>query len=487
MSFSLPQRILDDKRKLIVLLSVLLSIGFIVTSLASYFVSKGSIRESIVVSELPLTSDNIYSEIQKDLVQPVFISSMMASDTFLRDWVLDNELDTLRVSKYLKEVQQKYGAVTAFFVSEKSRTYYYENGALKTVSDTDPVDKWYFRVRQIREPYEINFDPDEAHHNALTFFINYRMTDYEGNFIGVAGIGLTVDTVRKLIEDYQQRYQRKIYFVDPQGNIVLFGEHTDDAGNNIRTIPGLQTEAERILNQRGGSFQYQRNGHTHLLNVRFIPELKWFLFVEKTEDDALFDIRKTLVLNLLICVFITAGVLVATNIVINRYQRRLEVMATTDRLTGLANRQTFEAIADHAVRESKRTGEPLSAMLIDIDHFKAINDRYGHFGGDAAIRGVAQTTRESLRDVDLVCRWGGEEYLVLLKRCSIANAETLAEKIRAAIKDSRYHYNEVDIAVTVSLGIAKFNGGESVEQLLSRADKALYDAKHMGRDRVVIA
>jgi len=88
MAYHLYPQILSDKRKLIAVLSLLLSLGFIMTSLASYFASKASIRASIIVNELPLTSDNIYSDIQKDLVRPIFISSMMASDTFLRDWVL---------------------------------------------------------------------------------------------------------------------------------------------------------------------------------------------------------------------------------------------------------------------------------------------------------------------------------------------------------------------------------------------------------------
>lgn len=486
MSF-LPNQVLSDKRRLIFLLSLLLAAGFLATSFASYYVSKSSIRESILTNELPLTSDNIYSEIQKDLVQPIFISSMMANDTFLRDWVLDNEQAPDRVSKYLKEIQAKYGAVTAFFVSERSHTYYYEGGVLKKVSETDPVDAWYSRVRTMTAPYEINFDPDEAHHNALTFFINYRMSDYEGNYIGAAGVGLRVDTVRKLIENYQQRYQRKIYFVDSKGRIVLFGDNTEYAGKNVYEIQGLDEQAASILNTDSGSFQYQNGGHTILLNVRYVPELKWHLFVEKREDDALSKIREALALNLLICVVVTGFVLTITNLTINRYQQRLEVMATTDKLTGLANRYAFEAVAEHALREAKRGGDPVCAMLIDIDHFKEINDKHGHFAGDTVIHDVAATIRANLRDSDMVCRWGGEEYLAMLKHCDIRNAEFIAEKIRAAVKDEVFNHNEHEIRTTVSLGIAEYVNGESVENLLGRADNALYAAKTAGRDRTSIA
>src|SRR5512146_2776777 len=109
-----------DKRKLIVILSLLLSVGFAVIALVNYHVSKAAIRESIVANELPLTSDNIYSELQKDLIRPVFISSMMASDTFLRDWVLSGEKDVGRMTKYLKEVMGRYHTFTSFFVSDRT-------------------------------------------------------------------------------------------------------------------------------------------------------------------------------------------------------------------------------------------------------------------------------------------------------------------------------------------------------------------------------
>ncbi|HWU82572.1 MAG TPA: GGDEF domain-containing protein, partial [Methylophilaceae bacterium] len=97
----------NDKQKLITALCILLSMGFIITSFASYFVSRETIRESIIEDELPLTSDNIYSEIQKDLVRPTFISSMMASDTFLRDWIIDGEKDLAQITKYLGEIRQR--------------------------------------------------------------------------------------------------------------------------------------------------------------------------------------------------------------------------------------------------------------------------------------------------------------------------------------------------------------------------------------------
>jgi diguanylate cyclase (GGDEF)-like protein len=215
--------------------------------------------------------------------------------------------------------------------------------------------------------------------------------------------------------------------------------------------------------------------------------LNWYLFVDKQEDEALLGIRNTLYLNLAICLTITGVVLLLTSLTINRYQRRLEDMATTDKLTGLINRQAFELISVQALREAGRSNEPLSAVLVDIDYFKNVNDEYGHFAGDVVIAGVAKAARASLREVDMLCRWGGEEYLVLLKACDTNNAKQLAEKIRAAVEAAVFKYHEISIKVTVSVGVAQYSGNESVEHLLSRADKALYTAKGDGRNRVCIA
>ena len=173
---------IPEKKRLILLIGVLLVIGFTTTSLINYFTAAGAFRTEMTEDILPLTSDNIYSEIQKDLVRPAFISSMMASDTFLRDWVLSGEEDSEQITKYLSEIKEKYGLVSSFFVSESTQTYYYAGGILKTVSQQDNRDQWYFRVRHMQRPYEINVDPDMADRDKLTIFINYRVLDYKGNY-----------------------------------------------------------------------------------------------------------------------------------------------------------------------------------------------------------------------------------------------------------------------------------------------------------------
>lgn len=474
----------DDKRKLIVILSLLLSVGFAVIALVNYHVSKAAIRESIVANELPLTSDNIYSELQKDLIRPVFISSMMASDTFLRDWVISGEKDVGRMTKYLHEVMGHYHTFTSFFVSDRTSTYYHADGVLKTVRPDEPRDKWYYRVRNMDTPYEINLDPDLANKDALTIFINYRVLDYQGRFIGAAGVGLTVDAVNVLLNKYQQRYARTIYFVDPQGKVVMTGGGSGLLGKDIREQPGIGALADRMLQKEGGSFQYKAQGSSHLLNVRYIPELNWYLFAEKNEDAMLAGIRNTLYTNLALAFVVTAIVLLLTSLTLGRYQGRLEVMATTDKLTGLANRQAFEILIGQMLRETERSKKPLAALLMDIDHFKQCNDRYGHLTGDRVIQHVAAIIRSTLRQSDIVCRWGGEEFLMVIKDCSREQGVQIAEKICDAVRNTPLQLDGATLNITISAGVAS---GFEEERLLVEADAALYVAKESGRDQVKVA
>ena len=229
----MPHRLWTDKRKLVWVLSLLLLSAFFLISWSSYRVAHNSLREQIETNTLPLTSDNIYSEIQQDLLRPIFISSLMAHDTFVRDWALSDEQNPAPMTRYLKEIQDRFGTITSFYVSDKTGRYYHSSGVLKTVSQRDPADAWYFRVRDLTpgEEYEINIDTDTADRTKTNVFVNYRVYDFDKGLIGVTGVGLGVDKVKQLIEKYQQRYNRTVYFVDNNGEVTLHGSQFNGTDN----------------------------------------------------------------------------------------------------------------------------------------------------------------------------------------------------------------------------------------------------------------
>ena len=167
---------------------------------------------------------------------------------------------------------------------------------------------------------------------------------------------------------------------------------------------------------------------------------------------------------------------------------RFERLATTDDLTGLTNRRRFLQLAEEERRRHARSRSPLAMLLLDIDLFKSINDRYGHDVGDAVIRHVAQLCRQDTRAGTVVARIGGEEYVLLLPETSIDEAVAAAERLRRRIETTPLDLNGHGISITASIGVAvAAAGSEGISELMKRADQALYRAKHDGRNRVQLA
>lgn len=475
-----------DRRWLIAVVAVLLAVGFVATALLSFSVSRDALRDSITQNELPLTSDTIYSEIRRDLITPILVSSLMANDTFVRDWLLDGEKDVNQIAKYLTSIKDRYGATSASLTSEATHNYYYPGGILKTVDMRNWRDAWYFRVRQMKPDYEINVDFDLANGDAWTIFINYRVYDYAGKFIGATGVGLTFNQVNAMIDKYESHYHRLVYFVDKDGRVVLSGHNAPATGLDIHSVAGLDKIAGSLLKEGDGSFGYDVNGQTHLLNVRFISELNWYVFVERVEDEAIAGVRHALYYNLAIALIVTLIVVALVGATIIWYQRGLERAAATDKLTGLVNRQAFDFLLDQGIKQAQRERAPLSLLMIDIDHFKTINDKYGHLAGDKVLQSVAEVTIAALRKSDVVCRWGGEEFLVMLSDCDRNAAYALAEKVRQQVEQLTTE-GLAAIKTTVSLGATEMQAIDTESTLIARVDEALYEAKRAGRNRTILA
>ena len=475
------------RTRLILLVTAILVCGFLTTNILSFQVSKNALRTTILNNELPLTSDNIYSEIQTDLLRPILVSSLMANDTFLREWVIDGERDTGKIVRYLDNIRNRYDAFTTFFISNKTLAYYHFSGPSRIIDENNPEDDWFFRVRDMKDEYEINVDDNEQQGGAITIFINYKTFDSNGKFIGVSGVGLGLSSVAAMVKKYEQDFSRNIFFVDKTG-FVRVSSQESIANNNINNMNGIQNLATEALSKDRGSFSYSRDGEEYLLTTRYIPELKWYLFVELPESEATAGIRRGFIENIIIG-FVVIGITIAMIIyVINFAQRQLESMAVTDKLTGLGNRQAFDVSFGDAIKRARRTNEDVSLMMIDFDNFKSVNDSFGHIAGDEVIKRVIGFIKPMLRESDIMCRWGGEEFSVVMPACNAKNAATIAENIRDGVMDEIFVGQDINWRMTISIGISELSGtSDDAVDMLRRADSALYLAKENGRNRIEVA
>jgi len=288
--------------------------------------------------------------------------------------------------------------------------------------------------------------------------------------------------VVELIENYQKRYGREIYFVNRQGEVMLQSSHYRSE-LHLQNKSGLDKAFLQVLTSPSTSLSFKtRSGNMLYLNSRLVPEFDWYLIVEQVNDPSSERIETAFLINLAVAVVISMIVLALAHFAVRGYHDKLEMMATQDKLTGVASRQVFEFYFKQAVARGKRRDESLSLVLLDIDLFKLVNDTYGHEAGDRVLARVAQLIKSHVREEDVVCRWGGEEFLILLSGCNLQHARDITELIRSAVAGLQFHFSNKVVQITVSAGIAEMQADEKLGQVVERADHHLYAAKRAGRN-----
>ncbi|MFW6055274.1 MAG: sensor domain-containing diguanylate cyclase, partial [Thermodesulfobacteriota bacterium] len=470
---------------------LILLLAFVAIGLLNYNASRSALRYNIIHEALPGISNEIYHEIQRDLITPIQVSSLMANDTFLKDWVLKGEQDIARITKYLWEIKEKYGFFSTFLISSQTGNYYHFKGLHKKISPEDPHDVWYYRFIASGKDYDLDVDTDEAAQDALTIFINHRLNDYQGNLIGVTGVGLNMGKMGRLLHSYEERYRKNIYLVSKKGVIQIHTDRKLIEKRDIHHLEGIQNIAQDLLVEDRSKVirEYDRQDRQIIVLSRYVPEFDWFLIVEHEQGEAMREIKNVFVRNLTIGLVVTVLVIVIIVFVVNYYQSRLEKLATTDELTGLPNRRFFINQAKRDLANSARWGRPFSLLMIDIDHFKRINDTAGHEAGDLALKAIAELFRHTLRSGDLVGRLGGEEFAALLPQTDSDQAREVAERLRRFVEASAsiaQGVNGVTVSVGLTTRVSVRDEGE-LEMVMKEADRALYRAKELGRNRVCIA
>jgi diguanylate cyclase (GGDEF)-like protein len=220
--------------------------------------------------------------------------------------------------------------------------------------------------------------------------------------------------------------------------------------------------------------------------VETLTHLLTPLVSNKQQDQLIIEIRQILMVNLALMTTAVGILIVLFSRMFYQYKQRMTRLAGYDALTGSMNRQAFNAVWRTLQRSSLRHNRALSLILMDVDHFKQINDSHGHLAGDQVLRELVALTQQQIRDSDVIARWGGEEFIILLPDCNIDDAVRLAEALR-----QRVHHHTFSLyparTVTLSAGVAEFTAGEEQLDQFRRLDDALYRAKREGRNQVIRA
>lgn len=345
----------------------------------------------------------------------------------------------------------------------------------------------------ISRPFKPRCDCEDSNEWRISF--SRRIASSNGEFLGVAVASMRLTYFDQLFNSLYIGSDSTLNIIDDAGILLAqkpYLEH-DSIGKSFATRPNVV----RILREGSGSFESVSSidGRQRLYTFSRVGNLPLTVIVALSGNDVFAAWRRTaLVISgatgvLCIGLLWLSGLLCRELRLRHHAEQELAQLAATDSLTGVANRRILDLTLRHEWFRAQRSGQPLSVLMIDADHFKAFNDRHGHQGGDEALRTIAKVIAANVRrPADLVARYGGEEFSVILAETDSTGARQIAEKIRMAVEQLPKTEGD-ELPMTVSIGISTWTTQTDVtlEQLLFAADKALYQAKEQGRNRVVAA
>lgn len=450
----------------------------------NYVESMDSTRKQLKNSSLPLTIDNIYTKIQKQIIEPNLISSMMSHDTFMKNWLANEENDVKQITQYLETIKDKYQLFTTFLVSEKSQNYYSADGLLEKITTNNENNAWYFHFKNSAEVSEINTDYNKHMGQSLIMFINHKIYDDEFHMIGATGIGLKTSYINDMLKYFRQSYNFNVFFINESGKVLIAEEGVNEL-KQLSDVPALKKLIPDITSKERKLFEYTQSGESYLLTTKYIEELDLYLLVEAKVDNFTQSVREAFYFNIIISLMITLLITIIILLYVRKIHRKLNYLASNDSLTGLPNRRTFYSQLEYFISLKARRNQHLSLIFVDVDDFKIINDALGHDVGDTVLINIATTLKSTLRQTDFIARWGGEEFIILLIDTPLKSAQLIAEQLRKNIENSTSLLQHTKKSVTISVGVTQAIDDEDADLLFKRVDDALYQAKRAGKNCVV--
>ena len=333
-------------------------------------------------------------------------------------------------------------------------------------------------------------DADQTTHGGRVIAFTRTFVSPSGEFLGAVSTALDLGFVRDWFGQYSSRHNESITLMGEQGQVLVhisYGQSTQDVSAAFDEMMLREPKGSAGLPFSGSRSYISRDAVYAMSRIEALP---MYVLVSYEQDSQLANWREHSVQTGIFVFFLFVLSMASVNSYLRVLQQReaLAQLATTDALTGAYNRRYLMEVGNYEVRRASRYGRPLSMLLIDADHFKDINDRWGHGAGDLVLKALSRTIEQNLRQTDVSARIGGEEFVVLLPETPLESAQTLADRLRVAIEMISVQVAaNATAGLTVSVGVAMLRHDETLDQLMSRADRCLYDAKGMGRNQVVTA
>lgn len=516
----------DELRGRIMLAVVLIFLGVCIIVGLTFTASIDLVRDDMGQVLARKQASTVRARLMEALAPELALARQLAASPVIQRWARQEDDPASRrdALQELESYRQRFTDHSWFYVIHSSRHYYYNDKERRytgreligTLDPALPKDGWYFSTHDKVQDYALNADYNPQL-DVFNLWINVQVRDETGRSIGLAGTGLDMSRFLRLFIDRpdetgETMLVNRFLAIQAHPNRALIDQHPIAASQpKPGTLSKLMApaEAERLMKvlaemDQDGSISATRalkihlSGHPHTIGIAPMPEIGLFaitaLDLQPVITWRLFEPFLVLSLSALlligIAIYWTIGRLVVRRLAelaltTRKLDQALRDQALRDSLTGLFNRRYFDIAIRREIASSERSGRPFSVALIDFDHFKTINDTYGHQAGDAALCRLADMLRGMVRSTDSVCRWGGDEFAVLMPDTTMDTAAVCAERWRHALGQAHMRTDTQEWHFTVSTGLAAYpSTAGSSDELLRQMDLALYHAKSSGRNRI---
>ena len=390
-----------------------------------------------------------------------------------QDRIPENQKNKI-IQNYLSNIVVKFGYSTAFLTDDSQMAYHAENGFVKTVDPSNPDDDWYVPFRDSGKLYELNIDNDQANDNRITVYINMRMEDSAGNFIGICGVGVPINQILSLLRSMEAQSGISIKLVNVNGEVQV-------ANGAQLKLQRSQEEIKAAIADYdySKSYVYTPKGMDGFSIIKYISECQWFAVIEYQGGKN--SILSTMLFrNLMICLIILLVVLVIFSFVLGNFTKRTEKVveeSLNDELTGLKNRRAYQAELERLNDDGNMAD--ISIATMDINGLKIKNDYFGHTAGDELIQAAANIMKEVFCENGWnVYRTGGDEFVAII--CSpVSDLDVLVQDFK---EQEKLFIHDKITELSVSIGTVQgYNqrGIACVEDLIKIADKRMYSDKEI--------
>lgn len=483
------------KERLFHLLSLVVFLAFAVLTIFYAWQDSRRVEHFVQQYELPSIGMAVAASLDRTAGEYYRIGDEMLRYDFLRDWILAGEKDVEALRRFLSDISLRFHLANASVVSDRSETYYSDDQRIVKLDPNNlSRDGWYYLYRDTLR--DTNIDTwYYAEEDKLHIWVNVPIFDDEGEFLGLTGVGVDSDDFTEMLMAYGRLDGVNVYLARIDGQLVYANDRQLLAEQ--RSLSYLwNTELNSILTSQddAGFLVFPEGDSGAVLWIRYMKSWNTWLVVEKTAQSIQSRVNESWQGSALLGGFLgmILFLVIFSSITYARRQvakntHQLESQAGTDSLTGLFNRSHFSRCIELELSRLREMEGASALLLIDIDHFKRVNDTYGHPVGDEVLRLVAFTLKQNTREGDIAARFGGEEFMVLLSDASLMAAAQRAEQIRAAVGELVFPGLPKEARVTISVGVSLIDiaKDDPIDMAYREADKALYAAKKAGRNRVV--